>query len=285
MATPRAAIKNFHPFLMARFSPSPQKHAFHGTNLQPFLNGAPRSTAPHIIGLLSNRPFDFALTAKGLDTDVRLGVVCPQPEATVLSAFFGKICQRVRANSKKGCLLDYPGLAQACGLPFAIPQQIDPFWATCPEPSGSSDRERALSRSKNVRSCVERMNSGTSTRLVLVFIPDRWSSLVDYEDEDEEINLHAQIKAYCVQHGVASQFLREKTLAERFDCEVMWWIALSLYVKSMRTPWLPISFAQLHQRRASQNSSAARLLPVAMPVSTWPARSGPQCTPQYWPMA
>jgi hypothetical protein len=53
-----------------------------------------------------------------------------------------------------------------------------------------------------------------------------------------ELSLHDLTKAYCVQRGVASQFLRESTLAKRFDCEVMWWLSLSLYAKSMRTPWV-----------------------------------------------
>ena len=52
------------------------------------------------------------------------------------------------------------------------------------------------------------------------------------------MSLHDLIKAYCVQRGIASQFLREKTLLKRFDCEVVWWLALSLYAKSMRTPWV-----------------------------------------------
>jgi len=74
--------------------------------------------------------------------------------------------------------------------------------------------------------------------LVLVFIPERWDEYANYDEGDEEINLHDQVKAYCVQRGIASQFLREPTLRKRFDCEVMWWLALSLYAKSMRTPWI-----------------------------------------------
>lgn len=191
-----------------------------------------------IRGLLSNRPFDFALTTRGLDPDVRLGVVCPQPEASNVAAFLGKMGQQVRANSKKGYLLDYPGFAQAFGLPFSTPQPIDRTWVTCSEPEGANDREKALSLVQNVRACVDQIVATTSTRLVLVFIPDRWTNYANYESDDEEINLHDLVKAYCVQRGIASQFLRERTLAKRFDCEVMWWLALSLYAKSMRTPWV-----------------------------------------------
>jgi len=191
-----------------------------------------------IRGLVSNRPFDFALTAKGVDTDVRLGIVCSQAETGKLGAFLSKIGQRVRANSKKGYLLDYPGFASAFGLPLVVPQTIDPTWATCPEPTGADKRQKALSLIQNVRACIQQITASTSTRLVLVFIPDRWAEFADFAADDEEINLHDLIKAYCVQRGIASQFVREKTLQKHFDCEVMWWLALSLYAKSMRTPWV-----------------------------------------------
>lgn len=191
-----------------------------------------------IRGLISNRPFDFALTAKGVDTDVRLGIVCPKAEAAKLSSFLSKIGQRVRANSKEGYLLDYPGFASAFGLPLASPQAIDPAWVTCPEPTGEDNRQKALSLVENVRACVQQLTASTSTRLVLVFIPKRWADFADFDEEDEEISLHDLIKAYCVQRGIASQFLREKTLEKRIDCEVVWWLALSLYAKSMRTPWI-----------------------------------------------
>ena len=62
-----------------------------------------------------------------------------------MGAFLSKIGQRVRANSKKGYLLDYPGFASAFGLPLVVPQTIDATWATCPEPTGADNRQKALS--------------------------------------------------------------------------------------------------------------------------------------------
>jgi hypothetical protein len=202
-------------------------------------DGTRMTTDSHPIrGILTNRPFDFALTAKGLDRDARIGVVCPSPEAPKLAGFLAKLGQRVRANSKKGYLLDYPGFARAFGLPFVVPQQIDNGWATPTEPEGVNDHEKALSLVRSVRACIDQITASTSIRLIFVFIPNRWTKIADFADEHDEVSLHDLTKAYCVQRGVASQFLRESTLAKRFDCEVMWWLALSLYAKSMRTPWV-----------------------------------------------
>ena len=67
--------------------------------------------------------------------------------------------------------------------------------------------------------------------MVSVFIPDRWAEFADYEEEDEEINLHDMAKAHRVQRGIASQFLRQSMVRKKFDSEVMWWLALSSYAK------------------------------------------------------
>jgi argonaute-like protein implicated in RNA metabolism and viral defense len=46
------------------------------------------------------------------------------------------------------------------------------------------------------------------------------------------------VKAYAVQTGVSTQFLREDTLTDPSSCRVWWWLSIALYAKSMRTPWV-----------------------------------------------
>src|SRR2546427_8942270 len=40
------------------------------------------------------------------------------------------------------------------------------------------------------------------------------------------------------QRGIRTQLLRERTLDKEHQCEVLWWLAHALYVKSLRTPFL-----------------------------------------------
>ena len=56
--------------------------------------------------------------------------------------------------------------------------------------------------------------------------------------EFETFDLHNFVKAFCVQRGIATQFLNQNTLADTYQCRVWWWLSLALYVKGMRTPWL-----------------------------------------------
>lgn len=73
--------------------------------------------------------------------------------------------------------------------------------------------------------------------VVLLFVPDRWHKYRGFENDDEAFDLHDFIKAYCVQKGIATQFLEQHTLAHQQQCRVWWWLSLALYAKAMRTPW------------------------------------------------
>jgi hypothetical protein len=72
----------------------------------------------------------------------------------------------------------------------------------------------------------------------VVFIPKSWRPYERLEIEHVRHDLHDYVKAFCVQRGVSTQFLREETFAKTQQCEVLWWLAQSLYVKSLRTPYV-----------------------------------------------
>ena len=74
--------------------------------------------------------------------------------------------------------------------------------------------------------------------VVLIFIPDRWQPFRSYSTESESFDLHNFVKAYCVQRGIATQFLNQDTLSASYQCRIWWWLSLALYVKGMRTPWV-----------------------------------------------
>ncbi len=70
------------------------------------------------------------------------------------------------------------------------------------------------------------------------FFPHRWNHLRGYKDQNERFDVHDFVKAFCVQRGVATQFLNQSTLSDQQQCRVWWWLSLAMYVKSMRTPWV-----------------------------------------------
>jgi len=201
-------------------------------------NGLVKDAHP-IRGMLHNRPFDYSLTSLGLSSSLRIGIVCPKAETQILRAYVHKAQQSHKpSQSERDYLQDYPGFQQAYGLPLELPDPGDAGWAVCLEPTDSDPRKASVEIAKQINACIETLQSTHAPQVVLIFIPDRWREYRGYKDENERFDLHDFVKAFCVQRGVATQFLEQKTLVDGYQCRVWWWLSLALYVKGMRTPWV-----------------------------------------------
>jgi len=191
-------------------------------------------------GLKENRPFDFSLTLKGLSPSVRLGVVCPEKEAEQLKKYLFKSNRTHYPNdSEKDYLIEYSGFQQAFGIPLEIPNPNDNSWVPIPEPQGEqSIKQCSLQLAGNIIRSIDSVVASENPHVVLVYIPKRWGIWRGYSDSQERFDLHDFVKSYCVQKGIATQFLEEDTLLSNQQCRIWWWLSLALYAKAMRTPWV-----------------------------------------------
>ena len=200
---------------------------------------APTKDTHPIRGILNNRPYDYPLTSGGLSSSLRLGVVCPSPEAQTLHAYLQSIYQKLTPGStERDYLLDYPGFQTAYGLPVELPAPDSVDWINCPEPSTRDPNPGALDAARILNRSVEALHASRAPDVVLIYIPDRWQPFRGYHTESESFDLHNFVKAFCVQRGIATQFLNQDTLSDAQQCRVWWWLSLALYVKGMRTPWV-----------------------------------------------
>lgn len=201
-------------------------------------SGIIKDTHP-IRGIVTNRPYDFPLTSRGLVPSIRVAVVCPQTEANTLASYLANAQHRHRpSQSEQDYLIDYPGFQQAYGLPLEIPHPGDAGWVTCLEPMESDFRRGTVEVARQIITAIQTLQSSYAPNVVIIFFPNRWELLRSYREENERFDVHDFVKAFCVQRGVASQFLDESTLSDQQQCRVWWWLSLALYVKSMRTPWV-----------------------------------------------
>ena len=201
-------------------------------------NGTAQDVHP-IRGMLNNRPFDYPLTSKGFLPSVRMGVVCPREETRILCDYLQKSQQtHTPSTSEQDYLLPYPGFQQAYGLPLELPAPGSSGWAVCQEPSHSDPSNGAIETAKSITMAIETMQASYTPQVVLVLFPARWDQFRAYRTENERFDVHDFVKAFCVQRGIASQFLNEDTFADAFQCRVWWWLSLAIYVKAMRTPWV-----------------------------------------------
>lgn len=200
--------------------------------------GRPRDSHP-IRGILQNRPFDFGLTASGLLSSVSVGVVCPQVDSRRLAAFLATLHQQRSPEQKEEYLVPYPGFAQAFATPLDLPQPGSGRWEYIAEPDpGASPQKGGPELGRAITRAVEHLRAGSAPDVILVYVPRRWQPWERFRTDAEAFDLHDHVKAFGVQRGVGTQLLREVTLGKPGQCEVRWWLALSLYAKSMRTPWV-----------------------------------------------
>ena len=196
---------------------------------------------PHPLrGLVNNRPYDYSLTQHGLATVVSIGVICPSSESKLLLSYLHK--SQIRhspSNTERDYLLDFMGFDKAFGLPLEFPQPGDSSWVICPELDYNLDgKSGSLELSRILTQAISTIDAVCKPNVVLIFIPTRWKKWTGFETEKEKFDLHDFTKAYCVQRGIATQFLEQKTLEDQYQCRIWWWLSLALYVKAMRTPWV-----------------------------------------------
>ena len=142
-------------------------------------------------------------------------------------------------DTKLEYLLEYPGFFKAFGLPLEVPEPGDALWATCPEPPKTGKLSVAAHELRAGLVHAIKSVSSASPSVILIYLPDRWKVLAHESEDDEELTeLHDSLKAYCVQQGRCTQFLWESTIRKDYLCEIVWWLALSFYTKSMRIPWV-----------------------------------------------
>ena len=202
--------------------------------------GTGTATDTHPIrGMVTNRPYDYPLTQRGLASSLRVGVVCPRSESTRLHTYLHKIYQRHRPSaSERDYLIDYPGFQQAYGLPIEIADLGAPGWIFSAEPSGNDQRAATVSVANQITTAIETLCSSYVPHVILVFFPQRWEHLRGYYNNHERFDVHDFVKAYAIQRGIATQFLTQDTLSDPQQCRVWWWLSLAIYVKGMRTPWV-----------------------------------------------
>lgn len=189
-----------------------------------------------IRGLLQNRPLDFSLTR--LSKEIRVGIVCPTRDSTTVSRFLRNLSLKSFDSNKDYYIPNYPGFAQAYGVSLTVPAWNDALWASVSESNlGSDIRYGSMKLREQLLTAIDSLCANSDVNVIVIFIPERWKPFESYNLSGERFDLHNFVKAYCVQKGIPTQFLRERTVHKTEQSRIAWWLSLSFYVKSMRVPW------------------------------------------------
>ncbi|MEZ4803829.1 MAG: SIR2 family protein [Gelidibacter sp.] len=191
-------------------------------------------------GLTDNRPYDYALNGNVFDPEVNLAVICPSANSRNLSVFLNRLNQpAIAGRNNPDYLLDYPGFVQAYGVPLNVPDLSSELWRQCELSTGHSTlMKTALELADSIKRNIDQLESTRRNIVIVIFIPTLWNNFTDVQTDEEKFDLHDYIKAYAAQKQIATQFIQEETLNDSLICQVNWWLSLSFYVKTYRTPWV-----------------------------------------------
>ncbi len=190
-------------------------------------------------GLLNNKPYETGINTFLGDT-VELGVVSPIKDSQLLHQFLQNQNSRIKKlKDNDDYIIDYEGFYATYGISLNLPSPNDKEWDEIEEPNAPSATETAHQIKQRICDSIAKINSVTGRKIIVVFIPQRWDAFTSYRTEDESFDLHDYIKAFCAEKGIMSQLIREKTIKDALQkCQINWWLSLSFFVKSMRTPWI-----------------------------------------------
>lgn len=192
-----------------------------------------------IRGVSLNQPYDFNVNQTMPNREIRLAMICPQTDSEKVSRYITNINMRKAPEKNTEYLLEFPGFTQAFGIALELPQPSHNNWVFCTEPvHPSSQTEGAHELVRHLCNAIDKISSLSSPNVVMIYIPYRWRTWEKYNNIGDRFDLHDFIKAYCVQRGIATQFIREETMTKPQQCQIMWWLSLSFYVKAGRTPWI-----------------------------------------------
>jgi hypothetical protein len=193
-----------------------------------------------LIGLVKNRPFDFSLSVAGLSKQTNLGVICPPNYAQKFSKFLSQQLSPVTVkNPREHYAIDFPGYATAYGIQLNIPSPSAPTWQKMDADPKLSAVNNSLRIAEQIKVAINRICANGDVNVITIFIPSEWEGYRSYKTDNESFDLHDHIKAFAAQQGITTQFIEEDTVNDISQANrIHWWLSLSFYSKSMRTPWV-----------------------------------------------
>lgn len=193
-------------------------------------------------GLVNNRPFDVNLNGIIYSNEINLTVICGQKYSNKFYDFLSKLqIKHPTENINPDYLIDYPGFSSIFNIPINIPYfENNEKWIDIDFKGNNEfeNHENAIKLARLITSKIEQIANTQSQSTIVILVPIEWQLFESYINQGESFDLHDYIKAFSASRGISTQLIREETLEDKLKCQIYWWLSLSFYVKSLRTPWI-----------------------------------------------
>lgn len=191
-------------------------------------------------GLQNNQPYDYHMNNKTFKPTISLGILCPTTHSKSFETFINGLNQSYKSNYNIDYVIDYSGFSNIYGVSLIIPSSNSDKWVDVnPTTPNCSLYEDALLFANQVTHKIEQLSTLPDIDVILIYIPKEFETFTSYQNETNhvEFDLHNFVKAFAVQKGISTQFVREKTIESELGCQIAWSLSLAIYAKALRTPW------------------------------------------------
>ncbi|MDU1892049.1 MAG: Piwi domain-containing protein [Dysgonomonas sp.] len=193
-------------------------------------------------GLVNNRPYDVNLNGIIHSKEINLSIICGKPYSSVFHDFLSCLQSRHQTgNINPDYLIEYPGFSSIYNIPINIPSfDNNEKWIDIDFKADNEleTHENAIKLARLITTKIDQIVNTQTQNTIVIFIPKEWLPFESYINQNETFDLHDYIKAFSASRGVSTQLIREETLDDDLKCQIYWWLSLSFYVKSLRTPWI-----------------------------------------------
>jgi hypothetical protein len=220
---------------------APYEHFAAFETTEPYLQFGRGGKSRHpITGLISSGgPYETFNELLHSHRSIRVGVVCQVGHEQQLAQFLNRFNQQLAVDrgDDNDYVVDFPGFETAFGCCLEIPAPSDPAWVNCQIACEGAAVDVNRRITSELTLVVRRLSSSGQIDVVLLYIPSAWKPFESVTAGVTSLNLHDQVKAFCVQHHIRSQLLREEKVLNERSARIYWWLSLAFFTKSLRVPW------------------------------------------------
>lgn len=189
-------------------------------------------------GLINNNPFEDAYNAFGDKRNIQIAGIVPSKYCEVMIDFINLLNIQHKVKYNVDYVIDFPGFHKVFDVGVEIPNKASSMWINLELEKKGSVLQTAVNYANLINRKIEDLYMNGNVDVVLIFIPKEYEQYTLIRDGREKFDLHDYVKAYAVQRHIATQFIREKTILDtELRCQIMWALALAIFVKSGRIPW------------------------------------------------
>ena len=192
-------------------------------------------------GLVKYGPVDCSYVSEGIShSPVKLALLSPKETLSDILRHLNSLNSQSRPK-RDAFLPDYEGFSAIYRRELLVPSEYDTkLCITYPS---------AYFNTKPARDFVDFLKRGINKfaecrlefDVLVIYIPKSFSRFRESSDISLDFNLHDAIKLYATEHGVAVQFIEERSINSYDPCKVLWGLSTSLYAKSQGVLWHPKS--------------------------------------------